>query len=138
MGVTVIMLGAALGPTGFLGYTGLGSTELFPGNFPAWCLYHPQISWADNDGRELLRSYNIVYVAIAMFILGFSYVTRVVQLSSETSNWVKGAFRTRPSKVIKRLVDQLKSRSDHATPYRVVLPVFGVFIIKAPHFSGVS
>lgn len=39
MGIAVVMLGAALGPIGFL-----FSTEHFPANLPMWCLYDPQIT----------------------------------------------------------------------------------------------
>lgn len=104
MGATVVMLGVALGSTGF---TTDNHSDL-PANFPAWCLYHPQLA------ETYLFSYNTTYIVIAMCILTVSFLTRVILLSQRASVKMKGAFRTYPSNILKSLSAGLKNRSDQS------------------------
>lgn len=120
----ILTLGSALDRTidlNYDNYTHGGTTafrieEFFssltwtvPNNLPAWCLYHPGISWGTfqlpllNDSRlmgirqcsNISKSaqpcstfkfpYNSSYVALALFILLFSYLTRVSLLLFDSS-----------------------------------------------------
>lgn len=104
MGVTIVMLGAALGSTGFL-----TNSNSLKANFPAWCLYHPRL--ADIS----IHSYNIVYITVAMCILGASFLTRVVQLFQRASDKLRDALRTGPSNALKGFLTRLKDCSDRSS-----------------------
>ena len=101
MGVTAMLLGCALGTTGYLG--GNGSTgAIVPLTFPAWCLYHPDLmSKYSNRSNIFPPTYDHLDVAIAMIILSVSYLTRFVRMLPSVSNGIPKPFRTRLSNILK-------------------------------------
>lgn len=78
MGVMAVMLGVALGSTGYF------SNPYLDAAFPAWCLFHPSLIRApvySPDGPGTVASpYNAVYVAVTAAFLVVSYLTRILQL----------------------------------------------------------
>ena len=78
MGVMAVMLGVALGSTGYFSNTSLDAA------FPAWCLFHPSLIRApvySPDGPGTVDSpYNAVYVAVTAAFLVVSYLARIFQL----------------------------------------------------------
>lgn len=54
-----------------------------PSDFPAWCTYHPGMSWGytDRNGINTMTvQYNWLYTALTLAILIFGYSTRVLLL----------------------------------------------------------
>ncbi len=70
MGLMAVMLGVALGFTGYFSYVGLNAA------FPAWCLFHPPLIHASMDNP----SYNVVYVGVAAAFLITSYLNQIIEL----------------------------------------------------------
>lgn len=77
MGMMAVMLGVALGSTGYL------SDSYLDAAYPAWCLFHPSLVHTSIDYSDGLGTtpspYNTVYVAVAAAFLIISYLTRMVQ-----------------------------------------------------------
>ena len=88
MGVLAVMLGLALGSTGYLNGQLFGGVEA---TFPAWCLYHRE---AMNRYRELggTDSFNYAYVLIVLLYLGFSYLSRIFKLFRGAPEALLAAF----------------------------------------------
>ena len=128
MGANVVMLGVALGSTGFMTDYGFD----LPANFPAWCLYHPQLA------KSYTYSYKTSYIVIAMFILAVSFSTRVVLLPQRASAKMKGAFRTYPSNILKSLLASLKNRSDYSPLRSSSSPVSRSLSANVVHFCWVA
>lgn len=63
-----------------------------PQNFPAWCLYHPQMTWGrdefkstDTNQRPDTWVYNWFYVVFTVGLLIYSFCTRLILLSNNIS-----------------------------------------------------
>ena len=85
MGMMAVMLGVALGSTGYVLESSLDAA------FPAWCLFHPSLipkSVEYSDGLGAYTTYNAVYVAVAAAFLTVSYLTRMIQLFPTILNGV--------------------------------------------------
>ena len=78
MGVLAIMLGCALGSTGYL--TGYDGTSTVEATFPAWCLYHREAmnKYIQELGGTV--SFNYDYLVIILGYLIVSYVSRFLKL----------------------------------------------------------
>ena len=98
MAVTAGMLSCALISTGYLGG---GSFTL---NYPAWCLFHPNLMrTATNnispyrDGDNWTGFYNAGYVAVLLLLLSVSYGARVIQLFPSILDKIRQNTRARVS-----------------------------------------
>jgi hypothetical protein len=80
MGVLMVLLLCAMGPVGYL------TNGEIPEAFPAWCLYHPSLTWDDLNGTRLQKTYNSIYICLANGLIVFSFATRVVLLFSERTS----------------------------------------------------
>lgn len=78
MVVTAGMLSSALASTGYLGDTS------FTYDYPAWCLFHPNLLGKaidqDNFKGNYKPYYNSSYVAFVLIFLLVSYCARIIQL----------------------------------------------------------
>jgi hypothetical protein len=91
MGALMVLLLCAMWPVGYL------TTSAFtqPSEaFPAWCLYQPSLTWNNQDGFELSKSYNWLYILYANGLIIFSFSTRVILLFSERSSIAHIIFRS--------------------------------------------
>lgn len=119
MGIMAVMLGVALGSTGYL------NSFLGP-SFPAWCLFHPSRMHASG---AFASPNNTVYVAVAAAFLIVSYLTRMIQLFSATLNEIHTTLRTRPGSFLKGKLVALKE--SRYLIFRSLLVFFstGIFFI---------
>jgi len=68
-----------------VGYMMGGANSIIPLNFPAWCLYRPNLEWG-LSGAIMYRdktSFNRFYIAINVFVLVYSFVSKLLLLVSE-------------------------------------------------------
>lgn len=105
MGVIAILLAVALGSTG---YYDAGT------NWPAQCfLTH---NFANLEGPFEVAywgtyGYDSLYMAITLCLLGFSYLSRVVQVFPSTQAFMQNLFRSRPSNGMQRLLVSVRDRA---------------------------
>jgi hypothetical protein len=67
-----------------VGYMMGGANSVIPLNFPAWCLYRPNLEWGSN-GAIMYRdktSFNGIYVAINIIVLVYTFISRLLLLLS--------------------------------------------------------
>lgn len=95
IGILVAILIAALVPIGFL----LTFDVAYQPSFPVWCLCHPNIIWSiqyekeDPYSGQEKKKYNYLYVPLAVFILVYIYVTRVLLLFTDSLDFSRRVLR---------------------------------------------
>ena len=90
MALTCVFLSTALISTGHIS---LPYTEA---SFPAWCLFHPNISATAGNQTP----YNSCYIGITLGFLIFSYTSRTIQLFPTATAVVLRWTRARPSSLL--------------------------------------
>lgn len=100
MGVTAVMLTIALGSTG---YWNNWESQLKLG-YPAQCFFHP-------DHPLHQQGYNGTYISLAGGLLVISYVIRVPQLFTGSSDTMRYFVRTRPSRMLKNCLSGARNRA---------------------------
>lgn len=84
MGALLSLLLPVMGSTGYLDRRHIfpedGRSQKATGNLPAWCLFHPKMSWGSPNDLPVSRAYNWVYMTFAILLLLYGYVTRVYML----------------------------------------------------------
>ncbi|CZR66579.1 uncharacterized protein PAC_16480 [Phialocephala subalpina] len=94
MGCLVVLLACVIAPLGYLssayGTYGFQASEdspvqgPIPMEFPAWCLYNPSVTWADENGQPMVHvgtyGYNLSYIIITIGIIFYGYTSRVALL----------------------------------------------------------
>ncbi len=101
MTVVAALLGCALVSYGSSGNAGI------PPSLPAQCLYHPGFIKADHVGYTYPQ-YESLNVVLSLAFLGFSYLTRLIQLFPTASRMLRRNLRTRPSTSVKCLLIKVK------------------------------
>ncbi|MCJ1262455.1 hypothetical protein MMC22_002325 [Lobaria immixta] len=96
MGVTLLLLAIALGPTGYISNNDDDDDDLDTKAAPAVCLYL---------NGHLFGSLNTVLVTLSLLILLTSYVTRVVKLFTPLSNLAKEYLRTAPGNLMEKYLE---------------------------------
>ena len=108
MGVVLVLLGTALGPTGYISQADTPS-------IPASCLFSrtahedvkTAIDTADRHGCPRLRDgiipYDTPLILISLAFLVFSYVTRVIRIFAPASKFAQEWLRVKPRKVFRWL-----------------------------------
>ena len=98
MGVTAVLLATALGSTGYY--------DVVP-EWPAQCLLAHNSTGPEGPSG----GYDILYTAIVLWFLSFSYLSRVVQLFPSTQTTLRNFFRLRPSNGFQKWLPALKNRA---------------------------
>jgi hypothetical protein len=121
MGCLVVLLGAALGPTGFVYFLNPGVAGLLPMSVPALCLFSstgPQEAYQALEsqgypGGELyLHAFNWLYILLALLFLVVSYLSRVSSLFRSTDDRAESRLRIRLGYWLKREILAAKKISD--------------------------
>ena len=99
-GATTVMLSIALGSTG---YWNNSESQLKLG-YPAQCFFHP-------DRPLHQQGYNSTYISLAGCLLVISYVIRVPQLFTGSSDTIRCFVRTRPSRMLKNCLSRARNRA---------------------------
>jgi hypothetical protein len=107
MGTLMVLLLCAMGPIGYLTNDPFSQP---PQAFPAWCLYQPSLTWNDQSGLELLKSYNWLYILLANSLIIFSFATRVVLLFSTKTSITHMIFRSRSDEPWNYLEERMNRR----------------------------
>ncbi len=131
MGILVIMLIVALVPVGYI-----LSGDLYFSGFPAWCIFHPHLTWKINyetSRTGVDGSYSFAYVILAIAILLLSYITRVRLLFSDGS--LRDFFRIPHlnfADMIERRLEFLQQESENRwkakVEYKIIHSLFIVTI----------
>lgn len=97
MGVTLLLLAIALGPTGYINKKGPDHDHFDTKAVPAVCLYL---------NGHLFGSFNKALINLSLLMLLTSYVTRVVQLFTPLSKLAKEYLRTAPGNLMKKYLER--------------------------------
>ena len=142
MAVMAGMLGCALGSTGYLG------NYNFTYDYPALCLFNPDVlrlaGDQDNYGaNEGYNNYNSAYVTLVLLLLFVSYCARVVQLfpsglaerRKSCHDWLSKFMRTRLLKYKKRALGKV-FRNYWALVYTLTMAFYCIFKAAADLYSS--
>lgn len=148
MGCLAVLLAVGLGLTGHVFFFSPGLAAIIPMSVPALCLFSPSgteeaISQDDSDANLYLRSFNWLYIFLALLFLTVSYFTRVSSLFPERA---RSQLRTRPVYWLKKQVIVASKKS--GTSKRIIsrmlwvalaLVMMTVYVLsKAMHEIGTS
>ena len=136
MALTGVMLATSLFS---IGYIQPFSTDV---SYPAWCLYHPNIS----DTQSGVGPYNGWYVGITFGFLTLSYLSRAIQLFPTAIDMVYRCFRAWPSLILQVWLKKLQQHASDSSSrtlrifwallYRGLFPVWCVFEASADLWSS--
>jgi membrane-associated HD superfamily phosphohydrolase len=114
MGALMVLLLCAMWPVGYL-TTAQATIYSLQSSFPG-CLYKPSITWKDQYGSLLTKSYNWFYILLAYGLIIFSFATRVLLLFSEHTSIAHRIFRG----LIDRLWTYLEGSMDSRRPFELL------------------
>ena len=117
MGCTIVLLGTALAPTG---YVSQNANQKIALAVPALCLFSTagyneassSLSIGEVDSSVSLEPFNSLFISTSLMFLVVSYTSRVVSLFKHTSDIAREQLRIRPGNRLKRLILLILKRSD--------------------------
>jgi hypothetical protein len=71
MGLLNVFLIVTITPTGHL-----WTNAKIPNGFPAICLFRRDTDWRDYEDQPIPHDFNLTYILLSVFVLGFGYITR--------------------------------------------------------------
>lgn len=109
MGSTIVLLGSALGPTGYVSIGSIERNSVAKIAVPAICLYSRigyqeavssySVDSIDNGNR--LRPFNTLFIFLSLSFLWVSYATRAVTLFRHSTEFAKTWLRDKPGDQVK-------------------------------------
>ena len=142
MTILMLMLVCVMGPIGYM-----VTLHAPPPNFPAWCLYQPNLRWtflsehSDEDTITVSeKDYNALYVALVLSILIYCFSTRVLLLFYQRIgifSFVRRMSRGRAWKSIESMTLKLKDKRD-CTPFVGTIKSVGYKLVCSIYLLTVS